>query len=209
MRKRGAVLLCGEERPLLFAIGRALARTDARLFVQAAAAEVAATQRLCAAATVVVGELGGEAASRQLTTAAWKAAPAIDAVIICPAVGTAVAAAAPSLDQWQVGLAAGLRAPFFLARQVGLRLRRPGGRLLFAIGGAPHGSGPLPRVVRSALLPMIEALARSLRPRVAVAAVVGGERSTAIEIARGVRMLMAEPPPSGTILDFAGMPPRG
>jgi hypothetical protein len=213
MRQPRAVLLCGQERPLLTAIARVLARADGRLFVQAAPAEVAATQRLCASgstATVVVGALGGEATSRQLVTTAWKAAGAIDTVVICPTVGTAAGASAPTLDEWQVGLADGLRAPFFLARQIGLRLRRPGGRLLFAIGGMPHGAGPLPRVIRSALLPMVEALARSLGPRVAVAAVVGGERSTADDIARGVRVLIAEvPPPSGTILELGGPPHRG
>jgi NAD(P)-dependent dehydrogenase (short-subunit alcohol dehydrogenase family) len=213
MRKCRAVLLCGQERSLLPAIARALARADASLFVQAAPAEVAARQRLCtfgSAATVVVGALGGEATSRQLVTAAWKAAGAIDAVVICPTIGSAAGASAPSLDEWQVGLAAGLRAPFFLARQVGLRLRRPGGRLLFAIGGVPHGAGPLPRVIRSALLPMVEALARSLGPTVAVAAVVGGEQSAAVEIARGVCLLLAgEPPPSGTILELGGPSRRG
>ena len=210
---RRAVLLCGQERPLLAAIARALAGADARLFVQADGRELSAAQRLSAAGsvTVVRGGLGGESASRQLATAAWKAAGRIDAVIICPALGGAAAAtASPSGDEWQVGLDAGLRAPFFLARQVGTRMRA-GSRLLFAIGGLPSGAGPLPRVVRSALRPMLVALARVWGPRVAVAAVIGGARSTAPDIARGVRLLLDEAPPlpSGTILELGGPSHRG
>ena len=116
-------------------------------------------------------------AARPRAGGCWRAARRIDAVVICPAIAGDADARRARPDAWQAGLDAGLRAPFFLAKHVGLRLRRPGGRLVFAIdGAAARRRTASPRVVRAALLRMVEALTRALpAPRCAV----GGGRSAA------------------------------
>jgi NAD(P)-dependent dehydrogenase (short-subunit alcohol dehydrogenase family) len=154
--------------------------------------------------------LGGDAAGRRLIRAAWNAARGLDSVIICPAITSVAGACDAGLDAWQLGFDAGLRAPFFLAKEVGRRFRRSGGGLVFAIDRVPRGAAALPHVIRSALLTMIDALARALPPTVAVAAVVGGRQSPAVEVARSVRLLMAEGlRASGTVLELGEPRRRG
>jgi NAD(P)-dependent dehydrogenase (short-subunit alcohol dehydrogenase family) len=212
--RRRAILLCGPARAPLAAIARELAGREAHLLVQAAPREVAAADRLCrslarrgGAAQVVPAALRGDDDARQLVAQAWKAARAIDTVVICPALSTASATRDPSLDAWQASLAIGLRAPFFLAKQAGLRMATPGGRLIFAFAAPPRGAGAAAGVVHAGLLCMIEALGKALPSRVAVNAVIGGGRSPAAgaaQIARGVRVFSAaDRPVGGAVLDLA------
>jgi NAD(P)-dependent dehydrogenase (short-subunit alcohol dehydrogenase family) len=217
MPQRRAVLLCGQARTTLAAIAHELGRAGIPLVIQAAPAEMAAGRKLAAGAnaiggaTIVRGELGSEAASRRLVTAAWKAVRAIDTVVICPTVASGGASSTLSLDEWRNGLDAGLRAPFFLAKHAGLRLHR-GGRLIVAIG-APPRMGQVAEVVRAGLLCMVDALARALPHAVEVRAVVDGGRTgatSAAAIARGVRLLLDdELQAGGAILELGPRARRG
>lgn len=221
-KRRPAILLCGQARATLTAIARELVRTEMPLLIQAAPREVAAAQRLCRSlseaapvAAVIAAELGGEAASRRLVQAAWKAADRLEAVVICPALPTAGATREPDLEQWNAGVAAGLRSPFFLAQQAGLRLAEEGGgRLVVAVGAARGGRDPMTSVVRAGLECMVVALAKALPSAVVVTAVIGAERSpaneTARQIARGVRFFVeAARPPSGAVLALGDAASRG
>jgi len=220
-KRRRAVLLCGQARATLAAVARGLASANVPLVIQAAPAEVAATRRLCrllmrdtGGARVVGGVLGGDVESPRLVAQAWKAARAIDAVVICPPTAVAGAAADPGLGAWHDGLEAGLRAPFFLAKHAGLRLARAGGgRLVLAIGASTRGGEPIASVVRSGLLCMVDALTRALSREVAVTAVVGSGGATArerAEIARGVRFFIeGSACASGTVIELGARPRRG
>ena len=195
-RRRPAVLLCGQARATLAAIARELARTGAPLVIQAAADSAAARRGRDAGAigtsgaTIVRSALGGETESRRLVTAAWRAARAIDAVVICPVIAGGGASAALPLAEWQNGIDAGLRAPFFVAKHAGLRMQRGGGGRLILAFDASARSGPVGEVVRAGLLCMVDALARALPRRVGVMAVVGTGRGAGADIARGVRLLL-------------------
>jgi NAD(P)-dependent dehydrogenase (short-subunit alcohol dehydrogenase family) len=211
MPSRRAVLVCGHARATVAAVARALAAADLPLVIQAAPSEIAATRRLCrrmagraSAARVVGAGLGGDAESRQLMEQAWRAARAIEAVVVCPA----VAAADSDLIAWRDALDTGLRTPFFLAKHAGLRLGRSGGgRVVFAIGAPRRDAGAAAHVVRSGLRCMIDALGRALSARVAVSAVVGGGAGVReiADIARGVRFLVeGRACASGTVLELGG-----
>jgi len=218
-QRRRAVLLCGQARVTLGAIARELGRAGIPVVIQAAPAELAAVRKLGArangigGATVIRGALSGEAESRRLVAAAWRAARAIDAVVICPAIADGGDAATLPLDEWRDGLDAGLRAPFFLAKHAGLRMRRArGGRLIFAID-APARSGQIAEVVRAGLLCMFDALTRAVAGQVDVRTVVGSGRTGAAgaaDIARGVRLLLDEElPAGGAVLELGPRARRG
>jgi NAD(P)-dependent dehydrogenase (short-subunit alcohol dehydrogenase family) len=213
-RRRRVALLCGSARTVLAAVARELARNGIGLVIQAAPDELAAARRLSRAAQrhgvairVVVGVLGGDAASRRLIDEAGRASRVVDAVILCVGEPPAMAAD-PALDEWDDGLAGALRAPFFLAKHAALRLGRAGGgRLVLAID-APESSGPLGAVAGEGLRCMVDALERALPRNVARAAVFGGGRrradARAVEIAAAVRWLVADTArPSGTVVDLA------
>jgi len=212
---RRAVLLCGSARALLAAVARELAPLAVPLLIQAGAADRAAAERLCRAlthrgarATVIGCELGGERESGRLVSAAWAAGGAVAAVVICPAVPEARGASGPGLERWRGGLAAGLRAPFFLAKHVGLRLRRAGGgRVILAVGGTPRQAAAMANVIRPGLRIMVDGLAKALPADVAVMAAFGrphvAGRSAVTELARAVRILVTDAPPvSGTVVEL-------
>jgi NAD(P)-dependent dehydrogenase (short-subunit alcohol dehydrogenase family) len=198
-RKRRAVLLCGPARATVAAIARELAGPELTLLVQAAPVEAAAADRLCrslarrGAAQVVSAPLGGDAHALELVTRAWKLSRAIDAVVICPAAPSTARGGDPSLEAWREGVAAGLRAPFFVAKQAGVRMAKPGGRLIVAVSEPGRDGDPVAVVVHEGLLCMIEALRKALPRRVAVATVTSaGPPSAALaaRIASGVRQFV-------------------
>ena len=213
-KRRRAILLCGSARETLAAVARELGGPEVSLFVQAAPREVAAAGRLCRALTrrggaaqVVALQLCGDEEARRLLAQAWKSARAIDTVVICPALSSAVRANDPSLDAWQRSIAVGLRAPFFLAKQAGQRMAKQGGILVFAFAAPARGAGPAAGVVHAGLLCMIEALSKALPRNVAVAGVIGGgpaSAAAAVQIARGVRFFSeSDRRARGAILDLA------
>jgi len=223
MRKRGrAVLLCGHGRATIAAIARELARTEVPLLLQAAPADRAAARRLASAVTrtgtvitLVEGALGGDKQSERLLTAAWEAARAIETVVICVRAPASHAATELDLEGWQRGVAAGLRAPFFLATHAARRLGRAGGgRLIVAIDAPARTAGPVAAVVRSGLLCMVDGLTKGVPKSVVVNAVVhsraGAAHDTAAEIARGVGFFVAgEAHPSGSVLELGVPAHRG
>ena len=218
-RRRG-VLLCGQARTTLAAIARELTRAGMPLVIQAAAEELKAARRLQpqrgAAGTVhvVSAELGGLDASRSLVAAARKPTRGLAAVVICPADPLRLARSRDAdLRDWDDGVAAGLRTPFFLAQQAALALGRDGGgRVLLA--AAIAGDGPVAGVVRAGLVCMIDALAKAMPRGVSLAAVLGGGRGvsakTEAPIAGGVRFFLeAEHAANGAFLDLGTAPSRG
>jgi len=208
-KRRQTVLLCGPARRLLAAVARELARAGLPLVIQAAPAEVPAARRIVAALRggspirIVAAALDGDVASRQLIEAAWKAGSGIDAVVLCVETPADIRVGDADLDDWQQTLGTGLRAPFFVAKHAGLRMRRGTGRLVVAVDGPGRRAEPMAAVVRGGLDCLIDVLARAL-PNVAVAGVFGGRTgSGAVEIGRTVRILVAEQAlPSGTIVDL-------
>lgn len=203
MPARRAVLLCGQQRSVVAAIARELSQSDVRLVVQSGRADLPATLRMCRAAldaAVVIGDARGEVAGEKLATAAWKAARGIDTVIVCPAIAE-TGRGWSDLRAWQA-VGAELKAPVFLAKYVGSRLRRSGGRFLLAIDGA-RGENSMAQVTRAALVTVVDALGRALPPAVTVAAVIAGHRPDAAGVARGIgRFAAGDPPPNGTVLQL-------
>ena len=222
-KRRRAILLCGPARSALAAVARELAQAEnLTLVIQAQPAELPAAQRLSrgiarrgAAVRVVGATLGGDAESRRLVDAAWAAARTIDAAVICATVPTGGDVADPTLDDWQAGIATGLRAPFFLAKHVARRLRRVrGARLVLAMDTAARGAGPVSAVTHQGFVAMVEALATALAPRVSVGAVVARANATRrpppAQIARAVAFFVTgDPPPSGTVLELGAASRRG
>lgn len=218
-RHRDAVLLCGHARATLTAIARELAAAGVPLLVQADAKEESSMQRLCRSlskvgdAQVVSAELGGDAASRSLVDQAWRQARGFETIVICPALPLDDTAA-PTLEDWDGGMSAGLRTPFFLAKHAGQRFGRNGGRVVFAVAGAASGSqGARAHVIGEGLQAMLEALAKALPKAASLTSVIGGRRATAEDlrqVARGVRFFATgERPPSGAALDLGRGRRRG
>jgi hypothetical protein len=112
-------------------------------------------------------------------------------------------------------MAAGLRAPFFLAKHAGLRLARAGGgRVVFAIGAPQRGASPVSSVVQAGLQCLVTALAKALPTEVMVAAAIntasGRDRRADRGIARGVRFCVeAEHSSRVTLLELGGAVYRG
>lgn len=189
--RRPTVLLCGSAPPGGAAVLRALLAQRARVFVHAA---VGARPAARAGAVAVRGDLGGAESSRRWIEAAWAAAKAVDAVIICPALSTV--AVRDAENDFQAGAAA-LRATFFLAQQAGARLQRARrGQLIIAIADQ-RAAGAAGRVLREGLICMAEGLGKALGDRVAVAAVVAtprsGGRAAPAALAAAVAALIAQP----------------
>ena len=158
--------------------------------------------------------LGGLDASRSLVDAARKSTRGLAAVVICPADPVRLARSRDAgRREWDDGVAAGLRTPFFLAQQAALALGRDGGgRVLLA--AAIAGGGPVAGVVRAGLVCMIDALARAMPRGVSLAAVLGGGRGVSAKseapIAGGVRFFLeAEPAANGALLDLGAASSRG
>ena len=212
MPARRAILLCGQQRALVGAIARELSAAGARLLIQAARADAAATRRLGRSGIefeMIAGELGGEVSSAHLVATARKASRGIDTVIVCPSITTARRSAVGARHVWDAGLSAALKGPAFLAKQLGRRWRRSGGCLIVAIGGGPADDA-LGAVFRPTLLTLVDALSRALPATVRIAAVVAGPKPDAAEIARCVAQLVTgQPPRSGTVLEIGGLPRRG
>jgi NAD(P)-dependent dehydrogenase (short-subunit alcohol dehydrogenase family) len=212
MPARRAILLCGQQRALVAAIARELSAAGARLVIQAARADAAATRRLGRSGIefeMVAAELGGEVRSARLVAAARKASGGIDTVIVCPSVAAARGRGVGAGHVWAAGLGAALKGPAFLAKQLARRWKRSGGCLIVAIGRG-SAEGARGAVFRSTLLTMVDALSRALPATVSVAAVVADPKADAAEIARGVaRLVTAKRPRSGTVLEIGALPRRG
>jgi len=202
---RPTVLLCGSAPPSDAVMVRALLAHQARVFMHAPPGARPPTR---AGAVAVPGELDGVDAIRGWVARAWTAAKTVDAVVIYPAM-PATAAAAGDGD-WQAS-AATLRATFFLAQQIGVRLQRARrGQLILAIGDQ-HGAGTAGAVLRDGLICMADGLGKALADRVAVATVVAAPRSTPratpAALAAAVAAQVAHPAAARRTVIYVGGPP--
>ena len=219
-KRRRAALLCGSARAVLTATARALSGAGIPQVIQASPADLVDARRLLRATArrgtpirIVEAVLGGDEASRRLIAAAWAAARAIDTVVLC--VGQRSAAATDlGLEEWDDAIAAGLRAPFFLAKHAAVRMaERGGGRVVLAVEAPARLESPAEAVVNAGLRCMVDAFSSALPRDVALGAVFGGVGETidqgVAEIARAVGSLVIDGVrPNGTIVEL-GSPRRG
>jgi NAD(P)-dependent dehydrogenase (short-subunit alcohol dehydrogenase family) len=210
------MLICGPTRPLVMAVSRAAAARAVPLILQASEADAARTKQLCATlrrrggdASVIVGDLAGDAAARRLVDVAWRFAPVPACVVVCA--GGALQDREPREPAYDAAAAAHLRGPFFVAQHAAPRLaRRRNGRIVFAVAISSHRHrDPVAEVVSEGLACMAAALARAVPDAVTVLTVVGQLDQPASEFARAVAHVAFESLPSGTILDLAARGERG
>jgi NAD(P)-dependent dehydrogenase (short-subunit alcohol dehydrogenase family) len=216
------VLLCGGATPLDAALVRELRRSRAELIVHGipdpgdgASARMSGGRRAVHPVSVE-GDASSAAGSAGVLDRAWRIRGRLDAVVLHPALAPLPADLRAEDDDWRALLDSGLKRPFFLAREAGLRMAPAGGRLIFVAESVPEGSAAdlATGVVCAGLVTMAEALARALPPAAAVSTVVVGRptgsqsarHALVSEAARAVCFLLADAPrSSGTIVEIGAV----
>ena len=210
-------MLCGGTAGGVAAeIARGLAVGGAHVFVPAADIGAAGRTGDEASERIIRVEIespqtgDGEAFVERL----WRATGGLDAAVLAPEPPRGGSVLGTDLAAWRGELDRSLKAPFFLARGLGLRMAAEGQGCLVIVAVAPAAldqPAALARVTESGLVTMAQGLAKALPAAVRVNVLVAGGaegaaaavpgRTWVVELARLVRGLVLETPvPTGTVV---------